>query len=142
MSILTTTNNTLFSGNDSSGYSDLDLSFKKHPVTKDLMITTGNVAVTKALKNLLLTNNYEKPFKPNYGSNISKLLFELMTPFTASTISSEIINTIRNYEPRVTLKSVDVVADYDNNAYNVSIEYYIQNLIQPFTADFVLSRLR
>jgi hypothetical protein len=140
MSILTT-NNTL-NDKDQSGYSDLDLSFKPHPVTGDLMITKGNIDVSRALKNLLLTNNYEKPFSPNYGCNVTKLLFEPMSPFTATTLSSEISYTIKNYEPRVTLDSVVVTADFDNDAYSVSIVYYINNLVQPFSVNFLLSRLR
>lgn len=142
MSTLNATNNIIQSGLDSSHYSDLDLSFNKHPITGDLLLTKGHVAVTKALKNLILTNHYEKPFNPKYGSNVTKLLFDLMSPFTASTIASEISYTIKNYEPRVTVNSVIVTPDYDNNAYSVSIEYYINNLVQPFTADFLLQRLR
>ena len=141
MAILTTTNN-LLSNVNQSGYSDLDLSFKPHPVTGDLMITTGNIDITRSLKNLLLTNNYEKPFSPNYGSNVTQLLFEPMSPFTASTLSSEISYTIKNYEPRVKIESVSVTADYNRDGYSVSIVYYINNLVQPFTADFLLSRLR
>jgi len=141
MAILTTTNS-LLNVVDQSGYSDLDLSFKPHPVTGDLMITTGNVGISRSLKSLLMTNNYEKPFSPNYGSNVTQLLFEPMSPFTASTLSSEIQYTIKNYEPRVTIESISVVADYNNDGYSVSIVYYINNLVQPFTADFLLSRLR
>jgi len=142
MSILTTTNGLTNGVVDQSGYSDLDLSFNPHPVTGDLMITTGNIAVSRALKNLILTNHYEKPFNPDYGSNVLKLLFEPMTPFTASTLESEIKYTIKNFEPRISINFVNVVADYENDAYAVSISYYINNLVQPFSADFLLARLR
>ena len=142
MSILTTTNNSTNSVVDQSGYSDLDLTFNPHPVTGDLMTTSGNIAVSRSLKNLLLTNHYEKPFNPDYGSNVLKLLFEPMTPFTASTLETEITYTIRNYEPRISINSVTVTPDYDRNAYSVSIVYYINNLVEPFTADFLLTRLR
>jgi len=141
MAILTTTNSTL-NTLDQSGYSDLDLNFNPHPVTGDLMLTTGNIDISRALKNLILTSPYEKPFSPNYGCNVSKLLFEPMSPFTATTLSSEISYTIKNYEPRVTLDSVTVIADYNNDGYSVSIVYYINNLVQPFSANFLLSRLR
>ena len=124
------------------GYSDLDLAFNAHPVTGDLLITKGEVSVIKAIKNLLMTNRYEKPFKPDYGCNIRSLLFEPMTPFTASTLEKEIDYTIKNYEPRVTLKSVIVDADYDREQYNVRLEFYIENLVQLFTTDFFLTRLR
>lgn len=142
MSIFTSTNNLINGGVDQSGYSDLDLSFNPHPITGDLMVNTGNVAVSRALKNLLLTNQYEKPFNPNYGSNVRALLFEPMTPFTATTLKTEITYAIRNYEPRVTIDTLSVTPDYNNDGYSVSITYYINNLVQPFTADFLLTRLR
>jgi phage baseplate assembly protein W len=125
-----------------SGYSDLDLTFNSHPAKKDLMISIGEVAVTRALKNLLLTNYYEKPFQPNYGSNIRKLLFEIMSPATSSALAKEIEYVIKNFDHRVALQSVNVQALYDYNAYQVTITFYIENLVAPFTADFILSKLR
>jgi phage baseplate assembly protein W len=125
-----------------SGYVDLDLTFQLHPAKKDLMLSIGEVAVSRALKNLLLTNYYEKPFKPDYGSNLRKLLFEPMSPITTSALSKEVEYVIRNFDKRVTLQSVDVEALYDYNVYQVTITFYIENLVEPFTADFILSRLR
>jgi phage baseplate assembly protein W len=106
------------------------------------MVSTGELAVIRALKNLLLTDFYEKPFKPDYGSNIRRLLFEPLSPMSSSALSTEVTYAIKNFEPRVGLKTVDVVALYDYNAYQVTITFYIENLVQPFTADFILSRLR
>lgn len=123
-------------------YTDLDLTFRQHPATKDVTITTDQNAITKALKNLLLYNHYEKPFNPRYGTNINKLLFELMSPFTSSLLMTEIEFAIKNYEPRITLQSVNVIPYYDKNAYDVTIVYYIENFTQEFTANFLLSRLR
>ena len=125
-----------------SGYSDLDLTFNMHPGKKDLLISTGEIAVVRALKNLLLTNYYEKPFNPDYGSNIRKLLFENLSPITAGVLSKEVEFVINNYEPRVSLQEVSVQPLYDYNSYQVTITFYINNLVQPFTADFILSRLR
>ena len=125
-----------------SGYSDLDLTFQPHPVKKDLMTTTGEIAVVKALKNILLTNHFEKPFNPNFGSNIRRMLFEPLSPTIAATLRKEIEYTVRNYEPRVELIEVKVYELPDYNSYQVSIEFYIDNLADPFTADFILSRLR
>ena len=125
-----------------SGYSDIDLTFNIHPGKKDLLISKGEIAVVRALKNLLLTNYYEKPFKPNYGSNLRKLLFEPMTPITSSALSKEVEYVIKNFDKRVRLQSVDVEALYDYNAYQVTVTFYIENLVEPFTADFILSRLR
>jgi len=125
-----------------SGYTDLDLTFAPHPAKKDLMISTGELAVVRALKNLLLTNYYEKPFQPEYGSNIRKLLFEPMSPITSSALAKEVEYVIKNFDHRVSLKSVNVTALYDDNVYQVTIYFYIENLVEPFTADFILSRLR
>jgi phage baseplate assembly protein W len=125
-----------------SGYSDLDLTFNPHPAKQDLMITTGEFAVVRALKNLLLTNHNEKPFNPNYGSNIRRLLFEPLSPMTASALTKEVEFVIKNYEPRVSLEKVNVIGLPDYNSYQVTITFYIENLVQPFTADFILSRLR
>lgn len=127
---------------NTGGYSDLDLSFNQHPVTGDLMVTKGDMSVIKSFKNLILYNHYEKPFNPQFGSNIQKLLFELITPFTAVAIEKEIEYVIKNYEPRVVLESVQVSANYDENGYEISIKFFIENLTDPFTADFILTRLR
>ena len=125
-----------------SGYSDLDLTFNMHPGKKDLLISTGEIAVVRALKNLLLTNYYEKPFNPDYGSNIRKLLFENLSPITAGVLSKEVEFVINNYEPRVSLQEVSVQPLYDYNSYQVTITFYINNLVDPYTADFILTRLR
>ena len=127
---------------NSGGYSDLDLTFNPHPVTGDLMVTTGEMAVVKSLKNLILYNHYEKPFNSSFGSNVQQLLFELITPFTAVAIEKEIEYTIRNYEPRINIDQIKVLPNYDENCYNVSIRFFIENLTDPFTADFILTRLR
>ena len=125
-----------------SGYSDLDLTFNMHPGKKDLLISTGEIAVVRALKNLLLTNYYEKPFNPDYGSNIRKLLFENLSPITAGVLSKEVEFVINNFEPRVSLQEISVQPLYDYNSYQVTLTFYINNLVEPFTADFILSRLR
>lgn len=125
-----------------SAYSDVDLTFKLHPVKKDLIVNKGEIAVTKALKNLLLTNHYEKPFEPDYGTNVKSLLFEPLSPFTANALKTEIDLAIKNWEPRVKLKDVRVDPLYDYNSYQVTIEFYIENMVQPFTAEFILTKLR
>lgn len=123
-------------------YVDPELTFKLHPVKKDLILNKGEIAVTKALKNLILYNHYEKPFMPEYGSNIKSMLFEPMSPFTANALRTEIDICVKNFEPRVKLKSVSVDTLYDQHAYQVTLEYYIENMTQPFTASFILNKLR
>jgi phage baseplate assembly protein W len=99
-------------------YSDLDLNFTIHPVKKDINRVTGDMAVISSIKNLILTNHYERPFQPNIGSNIRRLLFENMDNITASSIENEIRQTVLNYEPRANITRINAIADFDDdNAY-------------------------
>jgi phage baseplate assembly protein W len=89
-----------------------------------------------------LTNHYERPFQPELGSNINTLLFEPISPTTSSSLQTEIENMINNYEPRALLKSVVVNAQPDQNAYEVSLEFYIQNATLPTAVTILLERNR
>lgn len=121
---------------------DLDFSFITHPFTKDLVLSLDSNAIKKSLRNLVLTNHYERLFHPEIGSNLRSLLFELMTPVTATYIEEEIFNTITNFEPRVKLVNIEVTPMFENNAYEVSITYYEQHSTTTTTVDFFLERLR
>ena len=123
-------------------FADLDLAFNIHPVKRDLVLSTNTNAVKRALKNLVLTNHYERLFHPEIGSNVTKLLFEPMSPLVANHIETEIYNTIVNFEPRVRLSSIEVEGDDDYNGYNIIITYYEANSTTPITVDFLLERLR
>ena len=119
-------------------FKDLDLSFKIHPIKKDINTHKNEYAVINSVKNLILTNHYERPFQPEIGSNIQKLLFENMDNITAAAINREIHQTILNFEPRVNLTSVNVLPDFDNNAFRVGMEFYIINRTEPITIEFFL----
>jgi phage baseplate assembly protein W len=123
-------------------FKDLDLNFTIHPLKKDINKNLDQVAVINAIKNLILTNHYEKPFNPDYGSNVRKLLFETVDIVTASAIEREIQQTIQNYEPRVNLISVSVIPNTDNNAFSVQMYFYIVNQTNPVTVSFLLERTR
>lgn len=123
-------------------YSDLDLNFTVHPVRKDINRNLGDMAVINSVKNLILTNHYEKPFHPEIGSNIQRLLFENMDDITASNIEREIEQTLNNFEPRVRVSRIQVSPDFDNNTYNVGMEFYIINRTEPITINFFLQRVR
>ena len=123
-------------------FSDLDLTFTKHPVTKDVSKKVKDQAIISAVRNLLLTGFYERPFKPTLGSNISKLLFEPIDFVTASILSKEITTTITNYEPRVSINEVIVTPDIDNYRYEVSLKFFIINSVKPTTITLFLNRLR
>ena len=123
-------------------FSDLDLNFTIHPVKKDINKNLGALAVINSIKNLILTNNYERPFQPEIGSNVRRLLFENLDTLTASTIETEINRTIENYEPRVSIIKTIVEADFDKNGFKVYMEFYIVNISAPVTINFFLERIR
>ncbi len=123
-------------------YSDIDFTFTRKPVTNDVALSYDEMAVIRSVRNLLLTNHYERPFQPELGSNINNLLFEPISPITSSSLQTEIENMITNYEPRALLKSVTVNAQPDQNAYEVSLEFYIQNATLPTTVTIFLERNR
>lgn len=123
-------------------YKDLDLNFKAHPVTKDVLKRTGNAAIIGALKNLILTNVGEKPFQPNFGSRIRGLLFEDVSFITANIMQTEISNAIKNFEPRVGVDAIRVQANPELNRYDVAIRFYINNLEAPVTINFFLEKVR
>lgn len=123
-------------------FSDFDVDFKAHPVTHDLLKKTGTNSVVQALMNLVQLSFYEKPFHPEIGSNIRKLLFELVDPITANALGEEVKNLIGNFEPRVRTRNVLVVANPDSNGYDVTIEFYLLNVNNPITVSVFLERLR
>jgi phage baseplate assembly protein W len=123
-------------------YSDLDLNFTIHPVKKDINRVTGDMAVINSIKNLILTNHYERPFQPNIGSNVRRLLFENLDNITASSIEKEIEQVIKNFEPRARVTKINVVADFDRNGFKVYMEFYIVNRTTPITINFFLERIR
>jgi phage baseplate assembly protein W len=125
-----------------AAYSDLDLNFTIHPVKKDINRYTNETAVVNSIKNLILTNHYERPFQPDIGSNVRRLLFENMDTITATTLEKEIQQTIKNYEPRANISRLNVSPDYDNNGFKVYMEFYVVNRTSPITINFFLERIR
>ena len=123
-------------------FSDLDLNFIAHPQTGDLVRKYDDEAIKQAVKNLILTNNYERPFHSEIGSQIRGLLFEPVTPMLNMLLKRAIIDTITNHEPRVRLTDVIVRFSPDNNDVYISIEYTIVNTTRPIQIDLVLKRTR
>jgi len=123
-------------------YSDLDLTFNKVPVTGDVAMKYDDQAVIKSVRNLLLTNTYDRLFQPQIGSNVTKLLFENIDPLTASLLQNEITNTIKNFEPRVSIQSIVVQPNIEQNAYNVSLTFFIGNNSSPTAVNLLLQRSR
>jgi phage baseplate assembly protein W len=123
-------------------YSDFDISFSPNPVTGDLNSVTGFNSVVQAVMNLVQLNHYEKPFHPEIGGNVRKLLFEPSDSITAGLLTTEITNVITNFEPRVTLLGVYVETTQDGEAYNVTVEFSVLTVPDPITINFFLERLR
>jgi phage baseplate assembly protein W len=123
-------------------YSDLDLNFTIHPVRKDVNKHIGEKAVINSVKNLILTAHYERPFRPEIGSNLRRMLFENMDILTAASIEREITLTISNFEPRARVSKIQAIPDFDKNGYTVTMEFYVLNLTTPITINFFLERIR
>ena len=108
-------------------YSDLDLFFGMNNSDKDVNIIYDVQAVKRSVRNLVLTNQYEKPFHPEIYSGVRGMLFELMTPTTAVIVARQVEDVIENFEPRARLVGVKAYPDLDRNAYDVTVEFYIVN---------------
>jgi len=108
-------------------YIDLDLFFSKRNSDNDISRVTDIQAVKRSIRNLVLLNPYEKPFHPEISGGVRGMLFELMTPFVAAQLTKKVEDVINNFEPRARLVSVRANPDYDRNAYEVSIEFFVVN---------------
>jgi len=107
-------------------YRDLDLFFSRKS-NNDVNKVTDIEAVKRSVRNLVLLNSYEKPFHPEIAGDVRGLLFELMTPLTSAVIARKIQDVIENFEPRARLTGVQAVPDFDRNAYEVTIYFYVVN---------------
>ena len=123
-------------------FSDLDLDFDIHPNTKQLNTLVADAAVVRSLKNLIFTSHYERPFHPEIGCKIKRSLFENIMPSTAITIQNSIEEVIENFEPRISLNSVHVVAVPDKNAYHVNLTFFVINEPAARKVAFFLERIR
>jgi phage baseplate assembly protein W len=123
-------------------YSDLDLTFNRVPGTNDVSLSYDDQAVIRSIRYLLMTNFYERPFQPNIGSNLDKLLFEPANNLTSGMLADEIRNVIENYEPRATIDVITVTPNPDGNSFSASIQFYIGNNTSPTAVNLFLQRSR
>lgn len=123
-------------------YSDIDLTFTKRP-SGDLYKKTDAAAVKQAVKNLLLTNSYEKPFNPTYGGDLQGLLFELIDdPVARYDIQNNIIDQIETFEPRARVDDVKVLDNPDNNEISVTVNFTVISTNEQITVQTTILRLR
>ena len=115
----------------SKGFKDLSASFQENPLSNDLIALKNESAIARSVRNLVLTIQGERPFQPVLGTGVSRLLFENMDKLTASAIRSEVRTTIENYEPRVEINEIIVEPDYEGNAMNVTLQYFIIGIDAP-----------
>ena len=134
--------NTNNSVRSNKAYSDLNLNFNKNPATKDVAKLKDVEAVKRAVRNLILTNRFERPFHPEIGSDIRSLLFENMTPVVEVLLKDRIKETIDVYEPRADVTDIIVSGDSDRNEYRVQIEFRVLNIPDPIIVTEFLQRLR
>lgn len=123
-------------------YSDIDTNLTVNPISEDVGRITNENAIRRSIRNLLLTDFYERPFKADIGSNIRKLLFEIITPITIELLQKSISDVITNYEPRANLIDVICTPYEDNNAIDVTIVFSIINREEPITMQLSLDRIR
>jgi len=115
----------------SRAFKDINLSFKRHPVTNDVVSINDEDAIKRSIKNIIFTILGEKPFQPLFGSVINESLFELSTALSEMKVSDEITQSLLNYEPRIANTEVTVSVYPDSNEMNVTVQYDIVGIPAP-----------
>ena len=124
-------------------FKDINITFKKHPVTNDLVVSKDASAIKQAIVNLLLTNKGERLMNPDYGSDIRSYLFEQLDYGTAQQIIGNIEFTIAKWEPRIQILDLDAVPNYNDNGFDVQMTYQIIGTdTPPVAVEFFLASTR
>jgi len=118
---------------------DISLSFKRHPVTNDILVIRNENAIKRSILNLIFTNQGERFFNPLIGSNIRAYLFELATTESTIGIEDTLKEVLKNYEPRIEVTEIKSVFNQDENACDVTITYNILGSeVTPQNLTFIL----
>jgi phage baseplate assembly protein W len=123
-------------------FADLDLTFNRVPGSGDVAMRYDDQAVIASVRNLLLTNFYERPFQPSLGSNMNAMLFEPATNISSGILADEIRNVITNYEPRAQINTLTVSLTPDNNSFVVNLSIFIGNNVTATNVNLLLQRSR
>jgi|TARA_B110000444_G_scaffold107793_1_gene101848 hypothetical protein len=123
-------------------YKDLDLNFGRNVVTGDVNKLTDVEAVKRSVRNLINTSHFERPFHPEIGSDVRRMLFEPMTPLTALNLQRKVGEVLNNFEPRIKLVQILARPDLDRNSYHLTIMFYVIGSSEPITVETFLERLR
>ena len=123
-------------------FKDIPLSFTAHPITGNVKALVNRDAVKQSVKNIVLTNFYERPYNPTFGGDILSQLFENMDPITEYNIAKNIRQALDNYEPRAIIDEIKSDFYEDQNAINVTITFRIKNDAEPISVNVLLDRVR
>ena len=123
-------------------YKDLNMSFTKNPATKDVARLFDVQAIKRSVKNIILTNKYERPFNPDFGCNLRGFLFENLTEPMVVIIKDRVAMAIEKYEPRVSVEDVIVKNSSDPNGIRISVSFLINGVEAPVTVSTFLQRVR
>ena len=127
----------------SLSFKDLNITFKKHPVTNDVVVSRDASAIKQAIVNVLLTNKGERLMNPRYGSDIRRFLFEPLDYGTGFQIKGNIRDTLERFEPRISVIDIKCTPNFQDNGFDVELQYSIRGTDDPPTAiEFFLSRTR
>lgn len=123
-------------------FSDLDFNFGRHPRTDDVSTRYDDEAIKQSIRNLIMTRNFERPFRSELGCQVRSLLFEPMSPLLSTMIEKTISDVINNYEPRAVLLDVSVKFSPENNDAYITITFKIRNTETPISINLLLERTR
>jgi phage baseplate assembly protein W len=121
-------------------FRDLAISFASNPFTKDFGAVKNENAIKQSVRNLVLTMFEERPFQPDVGSGVRKLLFENWDPFTQDAIKNEIENTLERLETRIEIENIDLIDNSDLNEIQISLEYKIVGQAITQEVEFLLEK--
>lgn len=123
-------------------YKDLDFNFSRHPRTNDVSVKYDEEAIKQSIRSLILTKNYERPFRSELGCQVTSLLFEPASPLLTSMLEKSIRDVINNFEPRVILLDIKISYKEDNNYVVVYILFKIRNTLEQIPFNIILERTR
>ncbi len=121
-------------------FTDIDINMKNHPITGDVVLKYDLNAIKRAVMNLVLTNHFERPFKPSLGVNLRGMLFELNNAPNRIVLENQIKEMLNKFEPRITV--TNVMSTPDNNLLNVTLMFSVGNNPEPHSLDLILERVR
>ena len=124
------------------GWADLNLKLTLHPIRKDIIPLKDDEAIKNSVKNLILTNFFERPFQPLVGANLRGLLFEPADAITKYELSDGIKQVLLDYEPRIRVSRVGIEDQSDRNAYRITVYFQIIEMDLNTEVEIVLQRLR